>query len=62
MDVKVSITVEEDTLQHQLLVSGMMIDMMHRIKDKSSHPKLWDLRDSQTCRRFQLVSKHMCTL
>ena len=49
MDVKV-IPGEEVALQHQLLVCDMMIDMPPQIKRKfTPHPKVWKLRDPQTC-------------
>ena len=52
MDVKV-IPAEEVALQHQLLVCNMMIDMPPKIKCKfTPHPKVWKLRDPQTCSRF----------
>ena len=57
MDVKV-IPGEEIALQHQLLVCDMMIDMPPQIKHKfTSPPKVWKLRDPQTCSRFQEVFK-----
>ena len=53
MDVKV-IPGEEVALQHQLLVCDMMIDMPPQIKRKfTPRPKVWKLRDPQTCSRFQ---------
>ena len=53
MDVKV-IPGEEVALQHQLLVCDMMIDMPPQIKCKfTPPPKVWKLRDPQTCSRFQ---------
>ena len=49
---------EEVALQHQLLVCDMMIDMPPQIKRKfTPHPKMWKLRDPQTCSRFQEVFK-----
>ena len=49
MDVKV-IPGEEVALQHQLLVCDMMIDMPPQIKRKfTPRPKVWKLRDPQTC-------------
>ena len=57
MDVKV-IPGEEVALQHQLLVCDMMIDMPPQIKRKfTPRPKVWKLRDPQTCSRFQEVFK-----
>ena len=57
MDVKV-IPGEEVALQHQLLVCDMMIDMPPQIKCKfTPRPKVWKLRDPQTCSRFQEVFK-----
>ena len=57
MDVKV-IPGEEVALQHQLLVCDMMIDMPPQIKHKfTPRPKVWKLRDPQTCSRFQEVFK-----
>ena len=57
MDVKV-IPGEEVALQHQLLVCDMMIDMPPQIKRKlTPRPKVWRLRDPQTCSRFQEVFK-----
>ena len=57
MDVKV-IPGEEVALQHQLLVCHMMIDMPPQIKRKfTPRPKVWKLRDPQTCSRFQEVFK-----
>ena len=57
MDVKV-IPGEEVALQHQLLVCDMMIDMPPQIKGKfTPRPKVWKLRDPQTCSRFQEVFK-----
>ena len=57
MDVKV-IPGEEAALQHQLLVCDMMIDMPPQIKRKfTPRPKVWKLRDPQTCSRFQEVFK-----
>ena len=57
MDVKV-IPGEEVALQHQLLVCKMMIDIPPQIKCKlTPHPKVWKLRDPQTCSRFQEVFK-----
>ena len=57
MDVKV-IPGEEVALQHQLLVCDMMIDMPPQIKRKFTPcPKVWKLRDPQTCSRFQEVFK-----
>ena len=47
-----------DALQHQLLVCDMMIDMPPQIKRKfTPRPKVWKLRDPQTCSRFQEVFK-----
>ena len=55
MDVKV-VPGEEVALQHQLLVCDMMIDMPPQIKCKfTPRPKVWKLRDPQTCNRFQEV-------
>ena len=49
---------EEVALQHQLLVCDMMIDMPPQIKRKfTPRPKVWKLRDPQTCSRFQEVFK-----
>ena len=49
MNVKV-IPGEEVALQHQLLVYDMMVDMPQQIKPKfTPHPKVWKLRDPQTC-------------
>ena len=49
---------EEVALQHQLLVCDMMIDMPPQIKRKfTPRPKVWTLRDPQTCSRFQEVFK-----
>ena len=49
---------EEVALQHQLLVCNMMIDMLPQIKRKfTPPPKVWKLRDPQTCSRFQEVFK-----
>ena len=49
---------EEVALQHQLLVCDMMIDMPPQIKRKfTPRPKVWKLRDPQTCGRFQEVFK-----
>ena len=57
MDVKV-IPGEEVALQHQLLVCDMMIDMLPQIKRKfTPRPKVWKLRDPQTCSWFQEVFK-----
>ena len=57
MDVKV-IPGKEVALQHQLLVCDMMIDMPPQIKRKfTPRPKVWKLRDPQTCSRFQEVFK-----
>ena len=57
MDLKV-IPGEEGALQHQLLVCDMMIDMPPQIKRKfTPRPKVWKLRDPQTCSRFQEVFK-----
>ena len=57
MDVKV-IPGEEVALQHQLLVWDKMIDMPPQIKRKfTPHPKVWKLRDPQTCSWFQEVFK-----
>ena len=57
MDVKV-IPGEEVALQHQLLVCEMMIDIPPQSKCKlTPHPKVWKLRDPQTCSRFQEVFK-----
>ena len=57
MDVKV-IPGEKIALQHQLHVCDMMIDMPPQIKRKfTPHPKVWKLRDPQTCSRFQEVFK-----
>ena len=57
MDVKV-IPGEEVALQHQLLVCDMMIDMPPQIKRKfTPRPKVWKLRDPQTCSLFQEVFK-----
>ena len=57
MDVKV-IPGEEVALQHQLLVCDMMINMPSQIKHKfNTRPKVWKLRDPQTCSRFQEVFK-----
>ena len=59
MDVKV-IPGEEVALQHQLLVCDMMIGMPPQIKRKfTPRPKVWKLRDPQTCRKS---SRHMCSL
>ena len=61
MDVKV-IPGEEVALQHQLLVCDMMIDMPPQIKCKfTPRPKVWKLRDPQTCSRRK-SSRHMCPL
>ena len=47
---------DEVALQHQLFVCDMMIDMLSRIKRKFTLcPKVWKLRDPQTCSRFQEV-------
>ena len=41
---------EEVALQHQLLVCDMMIDMPPQIKCRfTPHPKVWKLKDPQTC-------------
>ena len=49
---------DEIALQHQLLVCDMMIDMPPQIKRKfTPRPKVWKLRDPQTCSRFQEVIK-----
>ena len=57
MDVKV-IPGEEVALQHQLLVCDMIIDMPPQINRKfTPRPKVWKLRDPQTCSRFQEVFK-----
>ena len=49
---------EEVALQHQLLVCDMMIDKPPQIKRKfTPRPKVWKLRDPQTCSRFQEVFK-----
>ena len=57
MDAKV-IPGEEVALQHQLLVCDMMIDMPPKIKPKfTPRPKVWKLRDPQTCSWFQEVFK-----
>ena len=57
MDVNV-IPGEEVALQHQLLVCDMMIDMPSQIKCKFiPRPKVWKLRDPQTCSWFQEVFK-----
>ena len=49
---------EEVALQHQLLVCDMMIDMPPQIKHKfTPGPKVWKLRDPQTCSQFQEVLK-----
>ena len=57
MDVKV-VPGEEVAVQHQLLVCYMMIDMPPQIKHKfTPRPKVWKLRDPQTCSRFQEVFK-----
>ena len=49
---------EEGALQHQLLVCDTMIDMPPQIKRKfTPRPKVWKLRDPQTCSRFQEVFK-----
>ena len=57
MDVKV-IPGEEVVLQHQLLVCDRMIDMPAKIKRKfTPRPKVWKLRDPQTCSPFQEVFK-----
>ena len=56
MDVKV-IPGEEVALQHQLLVCDM-IDMPPLIKHNfTPRPKVWKLRDPQTCNQFQEVFK-----
>ena len=56
MDVKV--VPGEFALQHQLLVCDMMIDTPPKIKRKfTPRPKVWKLRDSQKCSRFQEVFK-----
>ena len=55
MDVKV-IPGEEVALQHQLLVCDKMIDMPPQTKRKfTPRPKVWKLRDPQSCSRFQEV-------
>ena len=57
MDVKV-IPGEKCALQHQLLVCDIMIDMPPKIKRRfTPRPKVWKLRDPQTCSRFQEVIK-----
>ena len=57
MDVKV-IPGKEVALQHQLLVCDMMIDMPPKIKRQfTPRPKVWKLRDPQTCSQFQEVYK-----
>ena len=57
MDVK-TIPGQEVALQHQLLVCDMMIDMPPQIKRKfTPRPKVWKLRDPQTCSRFHEVFK-----
>ena len=49
---------EEVALQHQLRVCDMMIDTPPKIKRKfTPRPKVWRLRDTQTCSRFQEVFK-----
>ena len=49
---------DEIALQHQLLVCDMMIDMPPQIKRIfTPRPKVWKLRDPQTCSRFQEVIK-----
>ena len=48
----------EVALHHQLLVCDMMIEMPPQIKRKfTPRPKVWKLRDPQTCSRFQEVFK-----
>ena len=63
MDVKV-IPGEEVALQHQLLVCDTIIDMPPQIKCKfTPHPKVWKLRNPQTCSRFQeLFKAHVPTV